>query len=104
MDSDGLGDDTELHAASHTLGNGHARGRSASSAPLLIGLVDAAQARQSLELRGDAHWRTDAEADIDLERLAEQRLAGGGMLDSVANMANSILGAGKSFGVRTHRC
>ena len=32
---------------------------------------------------------------LDLEALAAKRSAGGGMLDSVANMANSILGAGK---------
>ncbi|KDQ21740.1 hypothetical protein BOTBODRAFT_98866 [Botryobasidium botryosum FD-172 SS1] len=32
--------------------------------------------------------------DIDLEELAAKRVAGGGMLDSIANMANSILGAG----------
>jgi len=33
--------------------------------------------------------------DIDLELLAAKRAErGGGMLDSIANMANSILGAG----------
>ncbi|KZT41492.1 AAAP amino acid permease [Sistotremastrum suecicum HHB10207 ss-3] len=32
---------------------------------------------------------------IDLEELAKKRLAGGGLLDSVANMANSILGAAR---------
>lgn len=32
--------------------------------------------------------------DVDLEELAAKRTAGGGMLDSIANMANSILGAG----------
>jgi sodium-coupled neutral amino acid transporter 11 len=33
-------------------------------------------------------------ADMNLEELAKKRVAGGGMLDSIANMANSILGAG----------
>lgn len=32
--------------------------------------------------------------DLDLEELAAKRTAGGGMFDSIANMANSILGAG----------
>lgn len=35
------------------------------------------------------------EGDVDLEAIAAKRTAGGGMLDSVANMANSILGAGR---------
>lgn len=32
--------------------------------------------------------------DIDLEELAAKPSAGGGLIDSIANMANSILGAG----------
>lgn len=32
--------------------------------------------------------------NVDLDELAKKRTAGGGLLDSVANMANSILGAG----------
>jgi len=31
----------------------------------------------------------------DLDEIAAKRTAGGGMFDSIANMANSILGAGK---------
>jgi sodium-coupled neutral amino acid transporter 11 len=34
-------------------------------------------------------------SDLDLSEVAAKQHAGGGMLDSVANMANSILGAGK---------
>jgi len=60
-----------------------------SSTPLLVGLVDSAHARQSL----DQH-HNGAPPDMALEELAKKRVAGGGMLDSIANMANSILGAG----------
>ena len=35
--------------------------------------------------------------DFDLSEVASKQHAGGGMLDSVANMANSILGAGKLY-------
>jgi hypothetical protein len=60
-----------------------------SSTPLLVGLVDSALARQSL----DRH-HNGSPVDMDLEEIAKKRIAGGGMIDSVANMANSILGAG----------
>lgn len=36
-------------------------------------------------------------SDLDLSEVAAKQHAGGGMLDSVANMANSILGAGKLY-------
>lgn len=69
------------------------------SIPLLVGLLDSASARRNsvdgtllLELNGNV---VEDEPPLDLEALAAKRLAGGGMLDSVANMANSILGAGK---------
>jgi solute carrier family 38 (sodium-coupled neutral amino acid transporter), member 11 len=68
--------------------------------PLLVGLVDSAHARASLDGPGvGLSLRPNGEveeADIDLEELAAKRHAGGGLLDSVANMANSILGAGWS--------
>ncbi|KAF8161095.1 AAAP amino acid permease [Crassisporium funariophilum] len=35
------------------------------------------------------------ENEVDLEEIAAKRTAGGGMFDSIANMANSILGAGE---------
>lgn len=68
--------------------------------PLLVGLLDSASARRSvdgslqLEQHGGAPDELGDVSDIDLEQLAAKRTAGGGMLDSVANMANSILGAG----------
>ena len=68
--------------------------------PLLVGLVDSAHARASLDgTGGGLSLRQNGEvedAEIDLEELAAKRHAGGGLLDSVANMANSILGAGWS--------
>jgi solute carrier family 38 (sodium-coupled neutral amino acid transporter), member 11 len=70
---------------------GSQRGRR-SSTPLLVGLVDSAHARQSLDQDFNG-----LPADIDLEEIAKKRVAGGGMIDSVANMANSILGAGMNL-------
>lgn len=51
--------------------------------PLLVGLIEAPSTRDD-----------DPDHRIDLERLAEQRTSGGNLFDSIANMANSILGAG----------
>ncbi|KAJ3476745.1 hypothetical protein NLI96_g10948 [Meripilus lineatus] len=67
------------------------------SMPLLVGLLDTATARRSedgtllLQRRGGDD---DDDVEVDLEALAAKAKSGGGMLDSVANMANSILGAG----------
>jgi sodium-coupled neutral amino acid transporter 11 len=65
--------------------------------PLLVGLLDNAASRRSLDGPFALHANrqgADETQDVDLEELASNRMAGGGMLDSVANMANSILGAG----------
>lgn len=66
--------------------------------PLLLGLADAAAIRRSSDgtismahLNGNG---TEETQGPDLEALAAKSTAGGGMLDSIANMANSILGAG----------
>ena len=48
-----------------------------------------------LENRGELGGEPPDE-HIDLEELAAKRTAGGGMLDSIAHMANSILGAGNA--------
>ncbi|KAI1796393.1 amino acid transporter [Ganoderma leucocontextum] len=66
------------------------RRRGEQSMPLLVGLLDASAVRRSIDSPEDAC----SEPRIDLEELAAKRHAGGGLLDSVANMANSILGAG----------
>ena len=68
--------------------------------PLLVGLLDSATARRSqdgsLQLEQRGAYSDDSPDEIDLEELAAKRTAGGGMLDSIANMANSILGAGNA--------
>ena len=68
------------------------------SMPLLVGLMDSASARRSTDGTLQLQYQNGTAADdlsenIDLEELAAKQTAGGGMLDSVANMANSILGA-----------
>lgn len=67
--------------------------------PLLVGLLDSATARRSLDgtlqLENRGIFNEADDEELDLEELAHKRTAGGGMLDSVANMANSILGAGR---------
>lgn len=68
------------------------RSSTSQTMPLLVGLMDASSSRHGLDalpLRSG-----DGQTDEDLEELAAKRTAGGNMLDSVANMANSILGAG----------
>lgn len=65
--------------------------------PLLVGLLDSS-ARRSLDVSIPLHQGngngTSYGNEIDLETLAAKHSTGGGMVDSVANMANSILGAG----------
>lgn len=67
------------------------------SMPLLVGLMESASRRSidgSLPLhQSNGNGFSDG-GEVDLEELAAKRVAGGGMIDSVANMANSILGAG----------
>jgi hypothetical protein len=65
--------------------------------PLLVGLLDTAAHRDPATTHGISMSRRDqpeTNGDIDIENLAKQR-TGGGMLDGIANMANSILGAGR---------
>ncbi|KAI0675096.1 amino acid transporter [Trametes maxima] len=71
--------------------SGGRRSRGDQSMPLLVGLLDSSTVRRSVDSPEDTYL---ADPRIDLEELAAKQAAGGGMLDSVANMANSILGAG----------
>lgn len=69
------------------------------SMPLLVGLMDASAARRSLEgsiPMGEATSNGSGmtAGDVDLEELAAKQHSGGGMFNSITNMANSILGAG----------
>ncbi|KAF9452403.1 AAAP amino acid permease [Macrolepiota fuliginosa MF-IS2] len=65
--------------------------------PLLVGLFDSSASRRSLDssIPLTSNGRTVIGEDtLDLDAIAGKRTAGGGMFDSIANMANSILGAG----------
>ncbi|KAG8907937.1 hypothetical protein FRB99_001445 [Tulasnella sp. 403] len=103
LDSDVLDDydlRNHLHPDSPSDGTGGdmRRGRrSSQSAPLLVGLLDSAT-RRSFDVPLTPNGRLpfgggEADERLDLEDIAARRHAGGGLLDSVANMANSILGA-----------
>lgn len=72
------------------------RRNAASPMPLLVGLADRRSMDVSLPLMADGDLRSshDDGVRVDLDELAERKNKGGGMLDSIANMANSILGAG----------
>jgi len=63
--------------------------------PLLVGLLDSStlQRERGIPLVGSSSNRDGPE--VDLEELAAKKDAGGSLLDSIANMANSILGAGE---------
>lgn len=65
--------------------------------PLLIGLADSSSVRRSLEdsipLSHDY-----SNGEVNLEELAAKQHSGGGLLNSIANMSNSILGAGELCG------
>ena len=101
LDSDELDEDDLAHVLENPLDNGRRRRRNGDQTmPLLIGLVDHSTARQSLDLPLTSNGVGSAEDGYrDLEELAAKRTAGGNMLDSIANMANSILGAGEQLHV-----
>ncbi|KAH7888588.1 amino acid transporter [Phlebopus sp. FC_14] len=66
--------------------------------PLLVGLMDSTASRRTPEstipMYDSGFQDVSVAADPDLDEVAAKQHAGGGMIDSVANMANSILGAG----------
>lgn len=67
--------------------------------PLLVGLMDASAARRAPDTiipmyEADSMEGGEGLRNVDLDNLAEKQWSGGGLLNSVANMANSILGAG----------
>ncbi|KAH6914001.1 amino acid transporter [Coprinopsis sp. MPI-PUGE-AT-0042] len=68
--------------------------------PLLVGLYDTSHSRRSLDASMPLRERDGGDEHVDLEDLAAKRTAGGGMFDSIANMANSILGAGLPYAIR----
>ncbi|KAG2119523.1 amino acid transporter [Suillus discolor] len=78
----------------------HSRGapRRERTMPLLVGLMDASAARRTpdtvIPMYETDSMDNGALRNVDLDDLAEKQWSGGGLLNSVANMANSILGAG----------
>ena len=109
QDSDDLDDDAIRELESATVTPRHQRDR---QMPLLVGLFESSASRRSSEsfpLNGRANGNSavNDEDPVDLDEIAAKRTAGGGMLDSIANMANSILGAGMSASANskifTHR-
>ncbi|EIN11827.1 amino acid transporter [Punctularia strigosozonata HHB-11173 SS5] len=101
QDSDVL-NDHDLEQLEATPGS-HRQGRRGEQAmPLLVGLLDTATVRRSLDgslsVNGTGNGpATEGLEGVDLDELAAKRTAGGGLLESVANMANSILGAGLPY-------
>ncbi|KAI0049826.1 amino acid transporter [Auriscalpium vulgare] len=67
--------------------------RDEQAMPLLVGLLDASAVRRSSDIAMGVNGE-GPHVEVDLDELAAKQNAGGGMLNSVANMANSILGAG----------
>lgn len=101
LDSDDL-DDTALaeigrqqQRTARTSGPGR-RGRRPQ--PLLVGLMDSATRRTpETTIPMYESGNQGSLSDLNLSDVAAKQHAGGGLLDSVANMANSILGAGKPY-------
>ncbi|KAG1734746.1 amino acid transporter [Suillus paluster] len=72
--------------------------------PLLVGLMDASAARRTpdttIPMYEPNHLENEGgHRSIDLDDLAAKQWSGGGLLNSVSNMANSILGAGLPYAV-----
>ena len=65
--------------------------------PLLVGLLDSTQIQRNQDgsMLLTRSGQTSDEIDEELEEIVAKGKRGGGMLDSIANMANSILGAGQ---------
>jgi hypothetical protein len=89
LDSDELDDDAVAQTDFIRPSNHHRE----QSMPLLVGLLDASAVRRSLDIPMGEDYAPEC-SDVDMEELVAKQSAGGGMLSSVANMANSILGAG----------
>lgn len=87
LDTDELEGDSTTHLPSR---------RDPQTMPLLVGLIDSAQARTGNPNGPDIALTCAEDIEgVDLEELEQKRLSGGGLLDSIANMSNSILGAGE---------
>lgn len=94
MDPDDL-DEASVHELDYHATSQHHDQRM----PLLVGLFDSSAAQRSLNRpmqmsSTNGNSVVIGEDSLDLEEIAAKRTAGGGLTDSIANMANSILGAG----------
>lgn len=94
LDSDELDDESLAHTHDE-IPSTRSNRRGDQSMPLLVGLLESSEARRSLEHPLPLH-DSNVYGDAALDEIAAKRTAGGGMLDSTANMANSILGAGNA--------
>ncbi|KAF8135721.1 amino acid transporter [Boletus edulis] len=96
LDSDDFDDTTlaEIGRQQRTSRSGSGRGR--RPPPLLVGLLDSSAIQRTPDSTIPMYESGDqgSSIELDLSEVAAKQHAGGGMLDSVANMANSILGAG----------
>ncbi|KAI0256086.1 amino acid transporter [Lactifluus subvellereus] len=92
LDSDEL-DDEAVAQTNLEHGIGRSDPRREQSMPLLVGLLEASAVRRSLDIPLGVDGVPDY-SDVNLDELTAKQSAGGGMLNSIANMANSILGAG----------
>ncbi|KAI0036891.1 amino acid transporter [Vararia minispora EC-137] len=93
-DSDNLDADAVAQLESQPAPAPSRRSRRDQTAPLLVGLLDASNIRRGADNPYNMDSITPANGNMNLEELARKQNAGGGMLQSIANMANSILGAG----------
>jgi solute carrier family 38 (sodium-coupled neutral amino acid transporter), member 11 len=92
LDSDDLDDESLAHIHAELTPTRRERHRD-QRMPLLVGLLESSDSRRSLDGSLPLHDANGLSID-ELEEIAGKRVAGGGILDSTANMANSILGAG----------
>ncbi|KAF9244905.1 amino acid transporter [Melanogaster broomeanus] len=100
LDSDDF-DDTALAEIGRQLTRSHPSSsdrRRERPMPLLVGLLDSPTSRTTPETTIPMH-ESGSLTNLDLSEVAAKQHAGGGMLDSIANMANSILGAGLPYAV-----
>ena len=94
LDSDDLDDTAIAQIDAEQQHASSVRRQRDQTMPLLIGLADSSAVRRSLD---DSIPLAEAyrNGEVDLEELAAKQHSGGGMLNSIANMSNSILGAGE---------
>lgn len=90
LDTDDLDDASLAHIDSEQ----QSSRRRDQSMPLLVGLADSSAIQRSLD---DSIPLSDGygNGELDLDELAAKQHSGGGMMNSIANMSNSILGAGE---------